>query len=140
VGGNAQIKAMKKIAGTLRLDLAQYREIEAFAKFGSDLDKSTLQQLKRGERLVEVLKQNQFVPMDVEKQVVIIYAATNGHLDEIAVEFISKYESDLLSEMENLHKNLLNDIAAKKDLTVEITKKLDEVISDFTQRYKTSLK
>ena len=140
VGGNAQIKAMKKIAGTLRLDLAQYREIEAFAKFGSDLDKSTLQQLKRGERLVEVLKQNQYVPMDVEKQVVIIYAATNGHLDEIAVEFISKYESDLLSEMENLHKNLLNDIAAKKDLTVEITKKLDEVISDFTQRYKTSLK
>jgi F-type H+-transporting ATPase subunit alpha len=140
VGGNAQIKAMKKIAGTLRLDLAQYREIEAFAKFGSDLDKSTLQQLKRGERLVEVLKQNQFVPMDVEKQVVIIYAATNGHLDEIAVEFISKYESDLLSEMENLHKDLLNDIAAKKDLTVEITKKLDEVISDFTQRYKTSLK
>jgi F-type H+-transporting ATPase subunit alpha len=140
VGGNAQIKAMKKIAGTLRLDLAQYREIEAFAKFGSDLDKSTLQQLRRGERLVEILKQLQFVPMDVENQVVIIYAATKGYLDEIAVEFISKYESDLLSEMESLHKNVLTDIADKKNLTAEITKQLDEIISNFTERYKTTLK
>ncbi|MCI0472334.1 MAG: F0F1 ATP synthase subunit alpha, partial [Ignavibacteria bacterium] len=95
VGGNAQIKAMKKISGTLRLDLAQFRELESFAKFGSDLDKATQQQLKRGERLVEVLKQPQYVPMDIEKQVVIIFAATNGYLDEIAVSMLREYESQL---------------------------------------------
>jgi F-type H+-transporting ATPase subunit alpha len=140
VGGNAQIKAMKKIAGTLRLDLAQYRELEAFAKFGSDLDKSTLQQLRRGERLVEILKQDQFVPMDVEKQVVIIYAATKGYLDDLDVQYIGKYESDLLGEMETLHKELLNEIAEKKDLNDETSKKLDDIISKFSERYKSTLK
>ena len=140
VGGNAQIKAMKKIAGTLRLDLAQYRELEAFAKFGSDLDKSTLQQLRRGERLVEILKQDQFVPMDVEKQVVIIYAATKGYLDDLDVEYIGKYESDLLGEMETLHKELLNEIAEKKDLNDETSKNLDDIISKFSERYKSTLK
>ena len=83
VGGNAQIKAMKKVAGRLRIDLAQYRELEAFAKFGSDLDKATLAQLRRGSRLVELLKQGQYVPMPVEKQVVSLFAGTNGYLDEI---------------------------------------------------------
>ena len=86
VGGNAQIEAMKSVAGTLRLDLAQYRELEAFAKFGSDLDKATQDQLTRGERMVEILKQNQYVPMDVEKQIAIIYAGTKGFLDEIEAE------------------------------------------------------
>ena len=139
VGGNAQIKAMKKIAGTLRLDLAQYRELEAFAKFGSDLDKATLQQLRRGERLVEILKQKQYVPMDVEKQIVIIYAATSGYLDELPVEKLAQYEADLLLEMENMHKQLLNDIADKKELTDDIKERLDKVVKEFTERYKSSI-
>lgn len=140
VGGNAQIKAMKKIAGTLRLDLAQYRDLEAFAKFGSDLDKATQFQLRRGERLVEVLKQNQFVPMDVEKQVVIIYAATKGFLDDIELEYISKYEIDFLGEIDSLHKDVLDEIAAKKDISAELTKKLDVITKNFTERFKASLK
>ena len=89
MGGNAQIKAMKSVAGTLRLDLAQYRELEAFAKFGSDLDKATLSQLTRGERMVEILKQNQYVPMDVEKQIAIIFAASKGQLDDLDIEAVS---------------------------------------------------
>lgn len=140
VGGNAQIKAMKKIAGTLRIDLAQFRELEAFAKFGSDLDKATIQQLKRGERLVEILKQKQYVPMDIEKQVVVIYTASKGYLDEIPVSYLAKYEADLLLEMENLHKDILNDILEKKDLTNDITNKLNKVIQEFTERFKTTIK
>ena len=95
VGGNAQIKAMKGVAGTLRLDLAQYRELEAFAKFGSDLDKNTQAQLTRGERMVEILKQGQYVPMDVEKQVAIIFAASKGYLDKIPLDKVIDYESGL---------------------------------------------
>ncbi len=139
VGGSAQIKAMKKIAGSLRLDLAQYRELEAFAKFGSDLDKATLQQLRRGERLVEVLKQKQYVPMDVEKQICIIYAATKGYLDELPLNVIAKYESDFLSEMENMHKDILDEIMQVKDLTPEIENKLKNVVSEFTERFKSSI-
>ena len=100
VGGNAQLKAMKKVAGTLRLDLAQYRELEAFAKFGSDLDKSTLDQLTRGERMVEILKQNQYVPMAVEKQVAIIFAASKGYLDDIDVEKVADYEAGLFEYLD----------------------------------------
>lgn len=140
VGGNAQIKAMKKIAGTLRIDLAQYRELEAFAKFGSDLDKATLQQLRRGERLVEVLKQKQYVPMSIEKQVVVIYTATKGYLDEIPVDYLAKYESDFLSEMENLNKDILDEIRDKKELTDDLTKRLNKVIQEFTERFKTTIK
>ena len=139
VGGNAQIKAMKKIAGTLRLDLAQYRELEAFAKFGSDLDKATLQQLRRGERLVEILKQKQYVPMDVEKQITIIYAATSGYLDELPIEKLAQYEADLLLEMENMHRQLLNDIAEKKELTDDMKEQLDKVLKEFTERFKSSI-
>ena len=95
VGGNAQIKAMKSVAGTLRLDLAQFRELEAFAKFGSDLDKATLAQLTRGERMVEILKQNQYVPMNVEKQVAIIFAASKGHLDDLEINKVASFEADL---------------------------------------------
>ena len=98
VGGNAQIKAMKKVAGTLRLDLAQYRELEAFAKFGSDLDKATLAQLTRGERMVEILKQNQYVPMTVERQIAIIFAASKGHLDDIEIEKVSEFESNYIRD------------------------------------------
>ena len=100
VGGNAQIKAMKSVAGTLRLDLAQYRELEAFAKFGSDLDKATLVQLTRGERMVEILKQNQYVPMDVEKQVAIIFAASKGHLDDLPVDQIADFERGLFEYLD----------------------------------------
>jgi len=140
VGGSAQIKAMKKIAGTLRLDLAQYRELESFAKFGSDLDKSTQQQLRRGERLVEILKQKQYSPMDVEKQVLIIFAATKGFVDEIPVDMIKKYETDLLTELENLHKDILDEIKAKKELSDELTKKYTEVLEIFTKRFLDSIK
>ncbi|MCX6166021.1 MAG: F0F1 ATP synthase subunit alpha, partial [Ignavibacteriae bacterium] len=140
VGGNAQIKAMKKIAGTLRIDLAQYRELEGFSKFGSDLDKATLQQLRRGERLVEVLKQKQYVPMDIEKQVVVIYTASKGYLDEIPISYLARYEAEFLSEMENLHKDILDDIIAKKDLTDDIISRLNKVIKEFTERFKTTIK
>ena len=139
VGGNAQVKAMKKIAGTLRLELAQYRELEAFAKFGSDLDKATLQQLRRGERLVEILKQKQYVPMAVEKQIAIIYTATSGYLDELPVEKLEEYEADFLLELDNMHKDLLKDIADKKELTDNIKDRLDKVIKEFTERFKSSI-
>lgn len=140
VGGSAQIKAMKKIAGTLRLDLAQYRELESFARFGSDLDKATQQQLRRGERLVEILKQKQYSPYGVEKQVAIIYAASNGYLDDIAVSMVKKFESDFLTEMENIHSDVLNEIAEKKDLTENVIKRLNEILKDFTSRFMESIK
>lgn len=139
VGGNAQIKAMKKIASSLRLDLAQYRELEAFAKFGSDLDKATLQQLRRGERLVEILKQKQYAPMEVEKQVLVIYAATQGYLDTLPVESIRQYETELLSEAENLHNDILKDIADKKDLDDDLISRLDKFLKDFTEKFKSTI-
>lgn len=139
VGGNAQIKAMKKIAGTLRLDLAQFRELEAFAKFGSDLDKATMQQLRRGERLVEILKQKQYTPMPVENQVLIIYAATNGYLDEIPVSECQRYQNDLLMEVENMHADILQSIRDTKDLQKENVDKMNNVLKDFTERFKSAL-
>src|SRR3989454_190954 len=110
VGGSAQIKAMRQIAGTLRLDLAQYRELAAFAQFGSDLDKSSQNQLNRGRRLVEILKQSQYQPLPVEKQILIIYAGTNGHLDDLAVEEGRKFEESLYKFVENAHPGLLAEI------------------------------
>jgi F-type H+-transporting ATPase subunit alpha len=139
VGGSAQIKAMKKIAGTLRLDLAQYRELEAFAKFGSDLDKATQQQLRRGERLVEILKQKQYAPLGVEKQVVVIYAASKGYFDEIPVDKCRQFEADFLTEMENLHSDVLTEIIEKKDLTENVVNKLNSILDDFTNRFKQSI-
>lgn len=140
VGGNAQIKAMKKVAGRLRLDLAQYRELEAFAKFGSDLDKATLQQLRRGARLVELLKQGQYVPMPVEKQVVSIYAGTNGYLDEIPVEHTQRYEKELLEMMDMKHPDLLATIAEKKDLSDDLVAKLKTILQQFSDSFKVSVK
>ncbi len=139
VGGNAQIKAMKKIASSLRLDLAQYRELEAFAKFGSDLDKATLQQLRRGERLVEILKQKQYSPMEVEKQVLVIYAATKGYLDSLPVDSIKTYEIELLSEAESMHSDILKDIALKKDLDDDLISRLDKFLKEFTERFKSKI-
>jgi F-type H+-transporting ATPase subunit alpha len=139
VGGNAQIKAMKKVAGRLRIDLAQYRELEAFAKFGSDLDKATLAQLRRGAALVELLKQGQYVPMPVEKQVVSIYAGTNGYLDELPVDQIQRFERELLEMMEIKHNEVLCAIAEKKDLDNTIIEKLKAILKEFTESFKASL-
>ncbi|HEY4425415.1 MAG TPA: F0F1 ATP synthase subunit alpha [Pyrinomonadaceae bacterium] len=131
VGGSAQIKAMRQVAGTLRLDLAQFRELQAFAQFGSDLDKATQAQLARGQRLTEILKQPQYQPMDVEKQVLVIWAATNGFTDDIAIEDIKRFETSLLKFVENSHPGLLADIAEKKSLTDEIKAGLKQVLDDF---------
>ena len=131
VGGNAQIKAMKSVAGTLRLDLAQYRELEAFAKFGSDLDQATLAQLTRGERMVEILKQNQYVPMDVEKQVAIIFAASKGHLDDLPVEQISDFESGLFEYLDANAKDSLDSIVSEGTISDETAEKLEKAIKDY---------
>ncbi len=136
VGGNAQIKAMKKVAGTLRLDLAQYRELEAFAKFGSDLDKATQQMLRRGQRLVELLKQAQYQPMPVEEQVVIVYAGTNGYIDAIPVENVRRFEQGLLEAMRLRNADVLAAIADKKELTAEIVEQLKKAISDYATNFK----
>ena len=131
VGGNAQIKAMKNVAGTLRLDLAQYRELEAFAKFGSDLDKATQAQLTRGGRMVEILKQNQYVPMNVEKQIAIIFAGTRGHLDEIPVNQVSDFEKGLIDYLEANNAAELKSIVDEGNISDEVEAKLDEAISAF---------
>ena len=135
VGGNAQIKAMKKVAGTLRLDLAQYRELEAFAKFGSDLDKATLAQLTRGERMVEILKQNQYVPMTVERQIAIIFAASKGHLDDIEIEKVSEFESNLFDYLEANASDQLSSIKESGDLSDDTSKSFDKLISDFKNSF-----
>ncbi len=140
VGGNAQIKAMKKIAGRLRLDLAQYRELEAFAKFGSDLDKATQQQLTRGSHLVEVLKQRQYVPMPVENQVLMIYLGTIGMLDELPLDTIARFEKEFLEMMEVRHKDLLDTIAEKKELTDDIAKRIQSAGKEFIDTFKASVK
>jgi len=131
VGGNAQIKAMKSVAGTLRLDLAQYRELEAFAKFGSDLDKATLAQLTRGERMVEILKQNQYVPMDVEKQVAIIFSASKGHLDDIAVDKVLDFETGLFEYLDTNAADSLSLIVSDGKITDENSKMLEKAIVDY---------
>ena len=135
VGGNAQIKAMKKVAGTLRLDLAQFRELEAFAKFGSDLDKSTLSQLARGERMVEILKQNQYVPMTVERQIAIIFAASKGLLDDIAIEEVANFESNLFDYLDANASVQLKAISETGDLSDEQSKDLEKVITDFKNSF-----
>ena len=136
VGGNAQIKAMKSVAGTLRLDLAQYRELEAFAKFGSDLDKATLSQLTRGERMVEILKQNQYVPMDVEKQIAIIFAASKGQLDDLDIEEISDFETGLFEYLDANASDSLASIVNEGTISEDTGEKLEKAISDFKAGFK----
>jgi len=131
VGGNAQIKAMKQVAGKLRLDLAQYRELEAFAQFGSDLDTTTQRQLARGARVVEVLKQPQYQPVPVENQVAIIFAVTNGYLDDVEVPHIRQWERDYLDYLEASHSAVLNDIRTKKVLDDDLTNRLRAAIESF---------
>src|SRR5262247_287114 len=131
VGGSAQIRAMRQVAGSLRLDLAQYRELAAFAQFGSDLDKATQAQLNRGRRLVEVLKQPQYQPLPVEKQVAIIYAATNGFLDPVPVEELRRYEEELYRYLETSAPGVLTGIAEKKILDDEVRKALEAAVKEF---------
>jgi F-type H+-transporting ATPase subunit alpha len=131
VGGNAQIKAMKQVAGPLRLSLAQYRELEAFAQFGSDLDAATQRQLARGARLVEVLKQPQYQPVPVERQVAIIFAVTNGSLDDVEVAHIRQWERDFIEYLEASHPAVLTDIRNKKALDDDITGRLKAAIAAF---------
>ncbi len=131
VGGNAQVRAMKQVAGSLRLDLAQFRELEAFAQFGSDLDKVTQAQLARGTRLVEILKQAQYVPMAMEKQVAIIFAGTNGYLDEYDLRALAEYEKQLLTHLETNHPDVLTEMAEKKAISSELEEKMKKILDDF---------
>ncbi|HBI17591.1 MAG TPA: F0F1 ATP synthase subunit alpha [Candidatus Moranbacteria bacterium] len=131
VGSAAQIKAMKKVAGKLRLDLAQFRELEAFAQFGSDLDEKTRAQIERGKRTVEILKQDQYAPMLVENQVSIIYALINGFLDDVAVEKISQWEADFHKFMKSSKKEVLEKIATQKELNDEIVADLNKAIEEY---------
>ena len=136
VGGNAQIKAMKQVAGRLRLELAQYREMAAFAQFGSDLDKATQMQLARGARLVEMLKQAQYMPQTVEQQVVTIFAATNGFVDGCEVGSLARFEIELFSFMTDKHGALLAEIREKKQITDEIKAKLSAALDEFKGIFK----
>ncbi len=130
VGGSAQIKAMKSVAGTLRLELAQYREVEAFSQFASDLDKATQDQLARGSRLVEALKQGQYEPIAVEKQVLIIFAVTKGFVDDYPVESVGKYEKELYSFFDSSYSNLLDDIRTKKVISDELEESVRGALSE----------
>ncbi|HEY1185466.1 MAG TPA: F0F1 ATP synthase subunit alpha [Bryobacteraceae bacterium] len=140
VGGNAQIKAMKQIAGSMRLDLAQYRDLAAFAQFGSDLDKASLAQLNRGKHLVEILKQNQYQPLPVEKQIAIIFAGTQGYLDDLPVEQCSKFEDELYRFIDNAHPSLWNEIRTKKALDDDLRGKLKGAVEEFKARFVADLK
>jgi F-type H+-transporting ATPase subunit alpha len=131
VGGAAQVKAMKQVAGTLKLDLAQYRELAAFAQFGSDLDKSTQAQLDRGVRLVELLKQPQFVPMSLSQEVVILFAGTRGFIDKYEVEKVRVYEQQLLSFVESKYPDVMKEIEEKKIISPELEKKMKDLMTEF---------
>ncbi|HEX2844735.1 MAG TPA: hypothetical protein VHP64_05745, partial [Candidatus Limnocylindria bacterium] len=134
VGGAAQIKAMRQVAGKLRIDLAQYRELAAFAQFSSDLDKATRDQLTRGEKTTEILKQPQYAPLPVEKQVVIIWAATNGLLDDVETARIAEFESGLYRHLESGYEDLLPTIAKEKVLSDETTATLEKAVDEFKRQ------
>ncbi|GAB6190275.1 F0F1 ATP synthase subunit alpha [Desulfocastanea catecholica] len=136
VGGSAQVKAMKQVAGTLRLDLAQYRELAAFAAFGSDLDAGTQAKLTRGERLVEILKQPQYQPLPMEKQVVILYSGSNGYLDKLPVDTLADYEKELYSYIESNEPSIFTDLVQEKQFTDAIKEKLNKVLTSFGDTFK----
>jgi F-type H+-transporting ATPase subunit alpha len=131
VGGSAQIKAMKQVAGTLRLDLAQFRELAAFAQFGSDLDPTTQKQLARGKVLVEILKQGQYNPFPIEKQVLIIYAASNGYCDDFATESLGRYESELFTFLDSKYPGIVDGVRTKKQFDDDIKKELNKALEEF---------
>ena len=136
VGGDAQTKAMKQVASRLRMDMASYRDLAAFAQFGSDLDKSTRDQLNRGQRLQEILKQNQYAPMSLENQVIILYAGTNGYLDEVPVNKVREWEAQLLRYMEMNHPEIGKDIAERKRLVTDNEEKLIGALKSFNLTWK----
>jgi F-type H+-transporting ATPase subunit alpha len=136
VGGNAQIKAMKQVAGTLRLELAQYREMAAFAQFGSDLDQATQRQLNRGSRLVELLKQGQYEPLPVEKQILIIFAGTNGFIDNLPLTAMKKYEQELFSFVESKYPDVFADILKKREMDADLRAKTIKVLEEFKVAFK----
>ncbi len=135
VGGSAQVKAMKQVAGTLRLDLAQYREMAAFAQFGSDLDAATQRQLNRGARLVEILKQGQYQPLPVEKQVIAIFAVNNGYVDEYPTTVVQRYEKEMISFMESSYSDVLDTIRDKKALDDELQDKIKAALDEFKGQF-----
>ncbi|HLR34046.1 MAG TPA: F0F1 ATP synthase subunit alpha [Tissierellales bacterium] len=136
VGGAAQIKSMKKVAGTLKLELAQYRELEAFAQFGSDLDKDTQERLRQGERMLELLKQPQYEPMRVEHQVIILYAVVNKHLDNIPVDKISQFEREFIVFVDNNYPEIIKSLSETKDLTDETVEQLEKAVKEFKESFK----
>jgi F-type H+-transporting ATPase subunit alpha len=138
VGGAAQIKAMKEVAPSLRLDLSQYRELESFAAFSSDLDKTTKEQLQRGERLVELLKQPQHQPMPVEEQVVSIFLGTKGHLDSVPARDVSRFETEFLDHVRASEAEILKEIRESQKFTDEISDKLTEAVNHFKEGFATS--
>ncbi len=136
VGGNAQVSAMRKISGTLRLELAQYRELEAFAQFGSDLDKATLFQLNRGARLVEILKQPQYEPLAIERQVLIVYVATNGYLDEVPVQEIARYEQELFRHIAADRSEIFERLRETLEIDDALKIEIDDALAAFTKKFK----
>lgn len=140
VGGAAQVKAMKQVAGSLRLDLAQFRELEAFAAFGSDLDKATQQQLTRGTRLVEILKQPQYTPLSLEKQVTILYAGTRGFLDKYPTAVLGKYEAGLYPFVESKYPQIFSELAEKKEISEALDKTMAEAIAAYDEEFKDTIK
>ena len=140
VGGAAQVKAMKQVAGTLRLDMAQYRELEAFAAFGSDLDKATQKQLTRGERLVEVLKQPQYQPLSMEKQVSILFAGTRGFLDKYPVDVLAKYEAGLYTFLEDRYQQLFDGLKEKQEFTEDLDKQMTEALTAYDAEFQDTIK
>jgi F-type H+-transporting ATPase subunit alpha len=135
VGGAAQTKAMKQVAGTLRLDLAQYREMAAFAQFGSDLDKATLRQIERGKRMVELLKQNQYIPMTMQDQVILLFAGTQGFLDDVPVEAIGKFEDEFLKFIKGTKDDLRSELAEKKTIDDDLKAKLGQAVEEFKKGF-----
>jgi F-type H+-transporting ATPase subunit alpha len=140
VGGNAQVKAMRQVAGTLRLDLADFRELQAFAQFGSDVDKTTQQQLSRGSRLVELLKQPQYRPLPVERQIILVFAGTKGFLDAVAETSISNYEQGLYQFMDTRHSDVVSRVASEKKLDDQLTADLENALKEFTEQFVASNK
>ncbi len=135
VGSSAQTKAMKQVAGTLRLDLAQFRELAAFAQFGSDLDKSTMAQIERGKRMVEILKQDQYVPLPMQDQVMLLFAGSHGHLDDVPVEVLKKFEAEFIGFMKDRKSDLRNEIRDKKAIDDTLKEKLNSAIAEFKKGF-----
>ncbi|MEA2098451.1 MAG: F0F1 ATP synthase subunit alpha [Patescibacteria group bacterium] len=135
VGSSAQTKAMKKVAGKLRLELAQFRELAAFAQFSSDLDKETKQRIERGKRLTEILKQDQYVPMETEEQIAIIFATINGFLDDIEIEKVKDFERDLLDHLKDRNNHILEDISKEKEISKETEKDLNQALEEFKKKF-----